>query len=249
MSATIMGKNMVSRDDLAAMPLPESCGPKHHPVPHIAVVEAIGAAARDRGLGILREEFALQRDGDMIFGVFDLRAIGAGGDMPLVQNDESGMSLGFRGSNDRQMSIQMVAGRRVFVCDNLAFSGDMFAMRRKHTSGLDLGEEIGEGIDRYLTHSVRLANQIERLRNDSMHDDTAKRLIFDAFHQRVLPISHFPRVARNYLTPTEEMVDCQPRNRWGLHNAFTREIRTMRPEKRFERAVGLGRFFGIGTAN
>ena len=248
MSATIMGKNVVDRADLAAMPAPESRGRMHHPVAHVAVVEAIEQAARDRGLGITREEFALLRGGDMVFGVFDFHALGAGGDTSVVNNGESGMSLGFRGSNDRQMALQMVAGRRVFVCDNLAFSGDMFAMRRKHTSGLDLAEEIGDGLDRYLTHSVRLSNQIERLRSNPLHDHDAKRIIFDAFADKVLPVTHFPRVVTNYFAPTEGMVDCQPRNRWGLHNAFTRSIAMMSREKRFERTTLLGKFFEIGTA-
>lgn len=248
MSATISSKNLVSRDDLAEMPAPESRGRMHHPVAHVSVVEAIDRASRARGLEITREEFALQRGGDMVFGIFDFQALGAGPDLKVTDKD-GGFSLGFRGSNDRQMSLQMVAGRRVFVCDNLIFSGDMFAMRRKHTSGLELDEEVGEGIDRYLVHCGRLNKEIARLRANPLHDDDAKRLIFDAFAERVLPVTHFPKVVTNYFDPDDEMVDCQPRNRWGLHNAFTREIRGMRPEKRFERTSGLGKFFGIGTAN
>jgi hypothetical protein len=135
----------------------------------------------------------------------------------------------------------------VFACDNLCFSGDMFAMRRKHTSGFKLDEEIGEGIDRYLVHCGRLNEQIMRLRTNPLHDDDAKRLIFDAFHDGVLPVSHFPKVSRNYFAPTEAMTDCTPRNRWGLHNAFTRAIRDMRPETGFKATTRLGKFFEIGT--
>lgn len=248
MNATLSGKNLVDREELKAMPAPEARGPKHHPVAHLTIVEAIEQAARDRGLEIEREQFALQRGGDMIFGVFDFQALGAGPDL-AVKDRDGGFSLGFRGSNDRQMSTQMVAGRRVFVCDNLCFSGDMFAMRRKHTSGFEVAEEIAEGLDRYLVHCGRLSQEIARLRSNLLHDDDAKRIIFDAFHHRVLPVTHFPRVSAAYFAPTDEMTDCLPRNRWGLHNAFTRSIRTMRPETGFTATTRLGQFFGIGTAN
>ncbi len=248
MNSTLSGKNHVDRNTLKAMPVPESRGPMHHPVAHLTIVEAIDGAARARGLEITREQFALQRGGDMIFGVFDFQALGAGPDL-AVRDEDGGFSLGFRGSNNRQMSIQMVAGRRVFVCDNLCFSGDMFAMRRKHTSGFDVDEEIGEGLDRYLIHCGRLSDEIVRLRANTLHDHDAKRIIFDAFDHNVLPVTHFPRVSSAYFAPTDEMTDCHSRSRWGLHNAFTRSIRTMRPETGFKATGKLGKFFGIGTAN
>lgn len=248
MNSTLSGKNLVDRNELRAMPAPESLGPMHTPVAHLTIVEAIDRAARERGLEIRREQFALQRGGKMIFGVFDFQALGAGPDL-AVTDGEGGFSLGFRGSNDRQMATQMVAGRRVFVCDNLCFSGDMFAMRRKHTSGFDVDEEIAEGLDLYLVHCGRLLQEIDRLCAVPLHDDDAKRIIFDAFYHRVLPVTHFPKVSSAYLAPDDDMTDCLPRNRWGLLNAFTRSVRTMRPETGFKATGKLGRFFGIGTAN
>lgn len=251
MAGTLMahaGAEMIDRKALRALPAPESRGPAHKPVPHLALVEAIDHAARERGLQIEREAFALQREGDMIFGVVDFKALGAGPDLK-VTNGDSGISLGFRGSNDRQMALQMVAGRRVFVCDNLMFSGDMIAMRRKHTRGLDLTSEVSEGLDRYLVHCGRLNDEVDRLRTFDIDDKMAKLRIFDAFAERVVPVTHFPKVARNYFEPDDAMTDCTPRSLWGLHNAFTRVVRGMRPAPAFAATARLGRFFGIGTAN
>ena len=39
---------------------------------------------------------------------------------------------------DRSEAFSIVVGAKVFVCDNLALSGDVIAIRRKHTAGFDL---------------------------------------------------------------------------------------------------------------
>ena len=42
------------------------------------------------------------------------------------------LALGIRSSYDRSLAVGLVAGSRVFCCDNLAFSGEV-TMHRKHT--------------------------------------------------------------------------------------------------------------------
>ena len=40
--------------------------------------------------------------------------------------------------------------QHVMGCDNLALSGQIFAFKRKNTTGLDLGHAIATGFDRFL---------------------------------------------------------------------------------------------------
>ena len=61
-------------------------------------------------------------------------------------------ALGLRTANNKTMSIQLCAGLSVFVCDNLAFRGDMIALRRKHTSGLNLRVELAGAVLRFQGH-------------------------------------------------------------------------------------------------
>ncbi len=69
---------------------------------------------------------------------------------PALSNGDRGLGLDFRHGNDQSMSLHLVAGTRVFVCDNLTLSGDMIVLRRKHTKGLSLRDEVRAGIERLL---------------------------------------------------------------------------------------------------
>ena len=82
----------------------------------------------------------VQREGAVLFGVIDLA---------WRQTTEFAATIGLRTANDKTMSLQIAVGFRVFVCDNLVFAGDVIALRRRHTSGLNLVREIAQAIDRY----------------------------------------------------------------------------------------------------
>ena len=153
--------------------------------------------------------------------------------------------MGIRTANDRSMALEIACGMRVLVCDNLAFSGDLIALRRKHTAKFDLNADISRAVDRYQAHLLALQRTITAAREDPVTDAEAKCLIFEAFQDGILPLRYFTQVARTYFQPTAEMTDVQPRTMWGLHNAFTRAVRQMAPAPAFEATTELGKFFGL----
>jgi hypothetical protein len=134
---------------------------------------------------------------------------------------------------------------RVFVCDNLVFSGDLIALRRKHTARFDLNADISRAVDRYQAHLLTLQQQIVGIQGTSLSDLEAKALIVDAFRQEILPIRFFKPVSETYCDPAPDMTDVLPRTLWGLHNAFTRSVRQMAPAPAFEATTALGAFFGL----
>jgi hypothetical protein len=164
----------IPRDTLRALPLPQPLSRRHRPVPHIALVEALQEQLDRRGLAITREQLALRRDGQRLFGTMDL----AWAAQAPVAADE-GLALGLRQGNDLSYAIEIVAGRRVFVCENLALYGEVIAVRRKHTSGLRLAEELAAGIDRYLEYVGRLVDEIAMLKEREIANEEAKRAIYD----------------------------------------------------------------------
>jgi hypothetical protein len=153
--------------------------------------------------------------------------------------------MGIRTANDRSMALEIAVGVRVFVCDNLAFSGDLIALRRKHTAKFDLNSDISRAVDRYQAHLLTLQRKIALIREDTIEDDEAKSMIFEAFRFEVLPVRFFKRVVDGYFNPTPAMTDVQPRTMWGLHNAFTRCVRDMAPAPAFEATTELGKLFGL----
>lgn len=234
---------LVSLDALRALPEPVALGRMHKPVHHATLVDAIRGEANSRGYLVKREQLALAANTAALFGVMDLAPKD---DLAnIVGNQERGLSFGFRNAVDQSMGIKCVAGARVFVCDNLALSGSMFALQRKNTTGLDLGDALAGGFDKFLEHAQVLDISIARLQARILGDGDAKAIIFDIFSARVLPSRLFDDVDRFYFKATDETPDCQPRSLWGLHNACTRAMKDLSPVRGFHANVALGNLLGV----
>lgn len=232
---------LVTGADLDALPLPLPLGRSHLPVPHAVLVRAVYAAAEARGYVVTRQQLAVNRSGRRLFGVLDLQSA------PPTSLDNMGFAIGFRNSTDESLGIRLVAGVRVFVCDNLALSGDLIALKRRNTTGLDLEEALAGGFDRYLAHARSLDDQIDAWQTASLPTQHAKARLFDLFAHKVLPLRLLPLATRYYFNPDESMTDCVPRTVWALHNAVTRSLKTLPPARAFLANVAVGRAFGLGT--
>lgn len=233
------GAHLATLEELKALPEPQRLGAHHEPIPHYLLAMALEIEAMERGFDVTRSQFALGMSGSALFGVMDLMPTG------VVAAEERGLSLGFRNSTNSALAIKVVAGSRVFVCDNLCLSGDMIAVLRRNTSGLDLESAVKSGFEKFQQHASSLDIKIMQLQAKLISDLEAKARVFDIFAQRVVPVHLFDDVEKFYFHPTDDQLDCQPRSEWGLHNAFTRAIKKMKPITGFEATVELGRAFGL----
>ena len=241
---------LTTRDALRNLPEPAPLGPMHRPIHHAKLVDALIAEVERRGLDVVRDAFALSKDRSVIFGVMDLAPKSGVGPAELAaagiaMNADRGLSLGFRSGNNRQVAIKLVAGNHVFVCDNLAMMGDVIAMKRMHTTGLDLGDAIGSGFDKFLTQARILDEHIARLNDSRISDEAARSIAFAVFAQGIVPSRLLDDVDRFYFRPGDDMTDCQPRSLWGLHNAFTRAMHDLTPTRLMSSSVALGKYFGM----
>lgn len=226
------GANRIDRAGLATLVTPPATK-SFKPVPHAVLVDALHAELGARGLVVAREQYAIQHDGNRLFGALDLRG----------KDDASlGRALGLRTANDKSLSLQIAIGMRVFVCDNMAFSGDLIALKRKHTSGLLLGEELHRAIDRYEVGVEVLEEKVEELQQIPMSQEQEKTWIYDVFAQKIVPVSHFTRVVECH---QQTMVGRYGHTLWALHNAVTQQIRDMRPGPAFQATVKLGKLCGM----
>ncbi len=225
--------NVVTREQLAMIPMPEGTD-TFRPVPHIELVMSIQAILETKGIQIQKEQFAVRSDGSRLFAIFDLTLDGIAG---------SCGALGIRTGNDRTMRLQMITGLRVFVCDNLAFTGDEIVLNRKHTSKLDLLPELMSAIGRYQARYATLLGEIRSLVDMNIDDGQAKVLIYDAFMAEIMPLRYMPNVSAAYFTPT--VAEFEPRTAWSLHNAFTGIMKEMNLNRRMEATQALGKVFGL----
>jgi len=100
-------------NQLALIPTPPST-PTHQIIPHHEVVNALVETLGFRHIGVHRMEFAVNRNGNKMFGLVEMEHGFTG----------ARFALGIRNSHDQTMRLAMTVGYRVFVCDNMAFHGD-----------------------------------------------------------------------------------------------------------------------------
>lgn len=227
--------DIVTRAQLLAVPTPEQTA-TFRPIPHIELVDMLDTVLNQQSIHIREEQFALRRDGAVLFGVLQL-AYGETGD---------GMAaLGLRTGNNKTMSLQICAGFSVFVCDNLAFRGDLIALKRKHTSGLNLKEELTLAVIRFQEHFGRLTGEITSLKAQTLGDLEAKAMIHDVFAQGLVPLRFLPEVSKQYFEP--QLPEFEARNAWSLHNAFTGAAKEMLMPTRMSAIQGVGKLFGMSS--
>jgi hypothetical protein len=232
-SSTLMvhcGARKAAREELKEIPIPEGTR-THQPLSHYEIVEVLEEALSFRYLKVVRDEYAVSADGMRMFGVMDLNSGFEGGRF----------SIGLRNSNDKSMRLALTAGFRVFVCDNMAFSGDFTPLLHKHTRSLELRDCISVAVDRIQRGFGPLEKRIDAMREFALDDDAARLLIYRAFLDRGLrgvPRQLMPKVHENYFKPRFE--EFHARNLWSLSNAFTSSFKELAPVKQFEVTARLG---------
>lgn len=230
------GARKIAREELRAILVPE--GTKtHQPLSHFEIVEVLEEALSFRHLQVVKDEYAVSADGMKMFGVMDLNS----------QFTEGRFSIGLRNSNDKSMRLALTAGYRVFVCDNMAFSGDFTPLHHKHTRNLELRDSISIAVDRIHRNFETLEQQVRAMTDFGLTDNDAKLFIYRAFLEneiRGIPRNLMPVVHEHYFKPTIDAF--VPRNLWSLSNAFTSAFKQLTPIKQFEVTARLGAFFANG---
>jgi Domain of unknown function (DUF932) len=229
---------IVTREQLAKIETPAEHSRYWRPIPHIALVEGMDKALRAHHLSLAGEEYALRRDGQMLFGVLRVS---------YHETKEIVTTIGLRHANNKTMAIQMVAGVSVFVCDNMCFRGDMVVMHQRHDQSFRLVPALTESVGRWKGEADRLVGEVGNLKKFGLTDQAAKAMICDAFAQELMPVRFLPDVVKTYLEPKHPQFE--PRNAWSLHNAFTEVAKEMPITTRMSSSQELGRFFGMVSHN
>lgn len=226
------GVRKVTREDLLSIPVPEGTR-THQPLSHHEIVEKLDEALSFRHLQVKRDEYAVSSDGMKMFGIMDLDS----------EFEWGNFSIGLRNSNDKSMRLALTAGYRVFVCDNMAFSGDFAPLLHKHTRNLDLLDSISIAVDRICRNFSTTEMQVREMRELGLSDNDAKVLIYRVFIERAVksvPRSLMPVVHENYFKPALDAF--VPRNLWSLSNAFTSAFKKLRPTTQFEATARFGSY-------
>ena len=236
MSGTLSGRDKVDFDALK-MIMPPMATKSYVPVPHNELAEMVRNIGTEvlHGFTFHKEQYALARDGAQLFAVHSYKN----------SSDEMGLSIGFRNSYDKSLSVGITLGASVFVCDNLAFNGDVTTYR-KHTSNVlnDLRMMILNVIFSQKENYERLVVDSAHMKSLDVTNDTAFRLMGLLYGRNIVSPRMLPTIKKQWLDP--QYPDFEDRNLWSFYNACTEALKTAPPAMIMEKHVQLHQVFFNG---
>jgi hypothetical protein len=184
----------------------------HYPIPHARILDLAVEGLERQGLHVVSGEHALAKEGMRYFGLLQLTNGADHGDFGLV--------AALRNTHDKSFAASMALGSRVFVCDNLAFSGEV-TFARKHTrhAMMDLPRLVNDALGRLGTLKRSQEIRIEGYKAAELNDDQAYATIVRATMAKVIPNARIRDVVEQWHEPVHE--EFMPRTGWSLFNGFT----------------------------
>jgi hypothetical protein len=182
------------------------------PVGHHELIDSVIATLGGSGLRVTQEAHALWQDGNRYFGSFQLEN--------GSQHDDYALVVGLRNSHDKSFPAGLACGSGVFVCDNLAFSGEV-KLSRRHTARIreDLPRLISTAVGRLGTMKVNQEKRIEAYKAHPITDQQAHDLVIRAIDAKAVPLTRIPGVLHEWRHPSHD--EFGPRNAWSLFNGFS----------------------------
>ena len=207
------GASKIGREQLA-----EACTPDGDktwcPIPHATLVSEVEGALNRANMRIVNEAHGMSADAARYFGL-----------LQIVNGDEQGdycYVLGLRNSHDKRFPAGLVVGSGVFVCDNLAFSGEI-KIARKHTRHIvrDLPGLVSGAVGQLGDRWHEQAERINAYRRHELTDAQAHDLVIRALDNRAITVTQVPAILQEWRTPRHPEFAVDGRSAWRFFNAVT----------------------------
>ena len=189
------------------------------PINHGDILEGVEDQLERGGLKIVNQAHVLDKKGKRWFALLQVE----NGDQPT----DYSLVVGIRNSHDKAFSAGLVVGSGVFVCDNLAFSGEI-KLARKHTRniGRDLSGLINRAVGRLGDVRIHQTQRIDAYKHTRLADTLAHDLFVRAVDSRVLPVTKLPHALKEFREPSHaEFLDDGHRTAWTFFNSVTEVLK------------------------
>ena len=151
------GSQAVDRSEVISSPTPEATK-TWKPIRHSRLLDLVEDTLDRNGLKVVNQAHALGRDGDRYFGLLEVQN--------GQQHHDYGLVVGLRNSHDQTFPAGLVVGSGVFICDNLAFSGEI-VLSRRHTVYIerDLPQLVNRAVGQLGDLRIQQDQRIEAYKN------------------------------------------------------------------------------------
>jgi hypothetical protein len=161
----------------------------------------------------------------------------------LEGTEESGLSVGMRGSYNQSLANGIAVGANVFVCDNLMFSGSAFKVVRKNTVNVwrDFRRLVEAQVAQAARHFEGLQVDIAALKGYPCDTRRGYEMLGVLLGEGLLTPTQATVAFHDWTKPRHE--EFSERNLWGLYNAITEGLKKGAPAKILDRHTKVHAFF------
>lgn len=209
------GATEVARTDLSLVEMPPKTK-TYCPVGHEPFVNLVQDRLADVGFRFGAEAHALTKEGNRYFGLVHL--------LCGQENEQHALVLGIRNSLDKSFAASIAFGSQVFVCDNLAFNGEI-KVTRKHTSQVwrDLPNLVTAAVSQTSLMRDNMDNRFAAYQDRRITTKQADHIIIQMLRKGAINTSRVEKVVQEWDEPSH---DFGPRTLWRLHNATTEALKS-----------------------
>jgi len=249
------GASAITRDQLAALPLPRALGARHAIRPFIDDVELVDQYLAQNGLAISSEAFGVKNDVKGVpaqfFGALEIveKARVVEGEVIRPGDDKSfALTVGLRGSYDQSLPRGLAVGSRVFVCDNLAFRGEINIHTKQTTFIHDrLPGILAGAVAKIPGVALAQTRAFEAYRNTPLKPRVGDAALVELVRRGVLNPSQLGKAIAEWDEPSHAEHRAEGKTVWTLHNAVTEAIKPANAERAhipvaWDRGVKLSKF-------
>lgn len=252
------GAKALDRDALAVLPLPAARGARHVVRPFIDDVELVDRFLGDQGFMIASEAFGTKTDAkgfpSQFFGAMEIKPKALVGQYIAAGESDFALTVGIRGSYDQSLPRGLAVGSRVFVCDNLAFSGEVDVYAKQTTNIASRIENLlAEAVSKVPTLADIQNQRFDAYRNYSLTKAKGDAILVECVRMGILNPSDIGKAIKEWDEPSHAEHVEQGFTVWRLYNALTESIKPANQERAhvlsaWNRTVPLTKYLdeGIG---
>lgn len=250
------GASALNRDQLAALPLPAAKGARHVVRPFVEDVDLIERFLGDQGFNVVSEAFGTKTDSkgfpSQFFGAMEIRSKALTGE--YLPAEPFALTVGVRGSYDQSLPRGICLGSRVFVCDNLAFSGEVSVYAKQTTNiGSRIAGLLEAAVGEVPVLADHQARRFDAYRNYELSKVKGDAILVECVRLGILNPSDIGKAIKEWDEPSHPEHAEQGNTIWKLFNAITESIKPTNTDRAhvlsaWNRTVPLTTFLdkGIG---
>lgn len=220
-----MGAGAKTRNEIAMLPLPQPKGPQHVVRPFEQDIQLVSDNLNALGMPINDEAYGIKfDDAGMPAQMFGLMSVG--------DSDDHALMVGLRGSYDCSLARGLAVGSRVFVCDNLAFSGEV-VIKTKQTTNIDkrIGDLLWAATQQVPTMLAYQQKRFDDYRLTQITKRVGDAMLVECVRRKVLTPSQIGRALQEWDAPSHEEHAEDGYSMWRLYNAITEAIKPINRER------------------